>query len=103
MPVCETCNSVVKKDDVKYDEAHDRTTCPRCQSVGPVRNEDYALSLTLTNQGVAVAGRAPGLELTYADTWPDIKQRLAAMRREESPAAVPASVQPIKLVAHSEE
>jgi len=98
MPVCQTCNSVDKKNDVSFDESYDRTTCPKCQKVGPVRDENYALSLVITEQGVAVTGRAPGLELTYADTWAELASRLGEYRQrriDEKPS--------LKLVSAAEE
>jgi hypothetical protein len=85
MPVCETCGSVVKKKDVGFNEAYDRTDCPRCRAVGPVRDEKYVFSLLVTEQGVAATGRAPGLELTYADTWEEMGRRLAERREEPTP------------------
>jgi hypothetical protein len=93
MPICETCGSAVKKDDVMLDPSMDRTTCPCCRRTGPVRDEAFVFSLLVTENGVSVAGRAPGLELSFADTWKSIEARLADRRatRQEAKLRLVAS------------
>lgn len=83
MPVCETCGSIVRKKDVAFNEAYDRTECPRCQKTGPVRDEKYVFSALVTEQGLAITGRAPGLQLEYADTWEEMGRRIAERKRDD--------------------
>jgi len=82
MPVCETCGSPAKKDELELDTAYDRTVCPRCTKTGPVRDEKYSVAVVITDQGIAVTGRAPGLKLSYADSWVDVGARVMKMREQ---------------------
>lgn len=90
MPRCETCGSIVSKDEIKFDSERDRTICACCDRRGPVNSSKYEVNLRFTEQGFAVYGKAPNGEIAFAESWNNVKQAFDNTKDEKDP--------PLKLV-----
>lgn len=76
MPKCETCGTIVKKSEIRFDEMRSRTCCTKCSKEGPVQDTDYRIDLRFSEKGLEVSARTPSVGFEYADTWPSIGRKL---------------------------
>lgn len=82
MPKCESCGTIVKKAEIRFDEMRSRTCCTNCAKEGPVQNTDFRLDLRLSEKGIEISGRSPSVGFEYADSWSDIRRKLVGLKEK---------------------